>query len=99
MRPHEAQIGTQIGKTLPVVARHASQERMLAVDHFVVREWQDKALRKRIEHAEGQRIVVMPAVNRLMRNVVERVVHPAHVPLVMEPETTLMGRTSDAGPG
>src|SRR5216683_6550390 len=34
-----------------------------------------------------------------MRDIVERVMHPAHVPLVVEPKPTLIGWLRHAGPG
>ena len=36
VHPHERQIGTQVGKLLPAVARHLVDQRMLAVHHLIV---------------------------------------------------------------
>ena len=36
MAPHEAEIGAQIGKSLPVITRHAAEQGILAVHHFVM---------------------------------------------------------------
>ena len=44
-------------------------------------------------------MVVEAAVDRLLREVLERVVHPAHVPLEAEAEAAEIGRPRDAGPG
>src|SRR5436309_135217 len=40
MAVHESVIGAQVGEPLPVVARHATEERALAMHDFVVRERQ-----------------------------------------------------------
>ena len=39
------------------------------------------------------------AMHRVVGHVVERVVHPAHVPLQSETEAAGIGRQGDAGPG
>ncbi len=83
--PHPAVVGAQVGKLLPRIARHAVENRFLAVHHFIVRQRQDKVLGVVVQHAEGQLIVVMLAINRIQFHVVQCVVHPAEVPLIPEP--------------
>ena len=46
MRPHEAEIGAQVGELLPAVARHLAEQRALAVHHLVVAERQHEILVK-----------------------------------------------------
>ena len=46
---HEGVVGAQVGKTLPPVAGHASQDRALAVDHLVMGQRQDEVLVEGIE--------------------------------------------------
>src|ERR1700733_14955664 len=58
MAEHEAVIGAQVCKTLPVVAGHAPEDRTLAVNDFVMRQRQDEVFRKRIMQAK-QDIAVM----------------------------------------
>jgi hypothetical protein len=86
VRPHEAVERAQVGELLPVVAGHLREQRPLAVHDFVVREREDEVLRERIDHREGQLVVVVAPVDRLALEVGERVVHPAHVPLEAEAE-------------
>ena len=99
MGEHEAVIGAQIGEALPVVAGHPAQDRALAVDDFVVRQRQDEIFRKRIMQAEQDVAVVMLAVDRILADVVQRVVHPAHVPFVAEAEPAIFDRTRHLRPG
>ena len=53
---------------------------------------QNEILVKGIEHAECQLIMVEFAVYGLVAHILQRVVHPAHVPLESEAKTTDIGR-------
>src|SRR5262249_40542964 len=89
---HEAVISAQIGKALPFIARHAPENRTLAVHNLVMGERQDEVLEERVVQAEKDLAVMMLAVDRIFADVFERVVHPPHVPLVAEPETAPIHR-------
>jgi hypothetical protein len=67
MRPHEAVQRAQVGEFLPVVAGHLADQRALAVHHFVVRERQHEVLGEGVEQAEGQLVVVVAAMDRVVR--------------------------------
>ena len=97
--PHEGEIGPQVGQLLPPVAGHLAQQGALAVDDLVVAEREHEVLGEGVGQAEGQVVVVPGPVDRLVREVVEGVVHPAHVPLEPEAEPVGRGRLSDARPG
>ncbi|RMS09593.1 hypothetical protein ALP75_201800 [Pseudomonas syringae pv. actinidiae] len=99
MRPHERQIGAQVGKFLPAITRHLVDQRVLAVHHFIVGNRQHKALGPRVYQAETQLAVMMLAVDRVFFHVLQRIMHPAHVPLVVEAQTTLLRRFADTRPG
>ena len=86
MAEHEAVIGAQIREALPFVAGHAAEDRALAVHDLVMRQRQDEVLREGVVQAEQDVAVMMLAVDRILADVVQRVVHPAHVPLVAEAE-------------
>ena len=60
---------------------------------------QDEVLRVSVEQAEGQVVVVEAAMDGIVRHVVERVVHPAHVPLEAEAEPARIRRMRNAAPG
>jgi hypothetical protein len=99
MRPHEGVVGAQIREALPVVARHPPEDRALAVHHLVMAERQHEVLGEGVEQAEGQLVVVIAAIERVAPDVVERVVHPAHVPLVAEAQAPGVDRLRHARPG
>ena len=99
MRPHVPVQRAQVRELLPAVARHLVQERALAVDDLVVGEREDEALRERVDQPERELVVVVQPVHGLVVEVVERVVHPAHVPLEAEAEPAGVGRPRHARPG
>ncbi len=67
--------------------------------HLVMGERQDEILAEGIEQAEGHVVVVMSAVDRIARHILQRVVHEAHVPFEAEAQPAVMDRAGDAGPG
>ena len=60
-------------------------------------ERQHEALGPRVDEAEGQLVVVEAPVHGLALEVGERVVHPAHVPLVREAEAAGVDGVGDTG--
>ena len=95
----EPQESPQPGELLPVIARHLVQQRLFAVDHFVMRQRQDEIFRVYVHHRKRHQIVAPRPEQRVLLGVAEHVVHPAHVPLVVESQTAFMGGTGHAGPG
>src|ERR1035441_4649899 len=89
---------SEIRDLLPLVAGHAGEQRAFAVYDLVVRQRQDEMLAVRIDRPEGQPVVMPGAVNGITGEVVERVMHPAHVPLEAEAEPTRVGRPGDPRP-
>ena len=86
MGEHEGVIGAQVGETLPVVARHPSENGAFAVHHLVMRERQDEVLGEGVMQPELDVAVMIFAVHRFLRDVAQRVVHPPHVPFVAKAE-------------
>ena len=81
---HPAEQEPQVGELLPLVARHLGDERTLSMHDLVVRKREHEVLAERVEHPERQVLMMELAVHRLALEVIERVVHPAHVPLHAE---------------
>ena len=77
---HVAIEGAEAGGLIPVVARHAFPQRALAVDYFVVAKRQYVALGVGIDHGEGELAMVIGTVNGLVLEVLQGVIHPAHIP-------------------
>ena len=88
----------QVGELLPHVARHFVEKRILTVHDFVVREGKYEIFGERVKQREGELILLVAPENRILGEIPERVVHPAHVPFQAEAETAKIRRTGDAGP-
>ena len=84
MSPHEAKIGAQIGELLPLVTWHLLNERAFAIYNFIMGKRQHEVFRKRVDEAKSDLTVMITAIYRLLFHVVQRIVHPPHVPFVVE---------------
>src|SRR5262245_30887539 len=99
MPEHEAVIGAQIGEALPNIARHAAEQRALAVHDLVMGERQNEILEEGVMQAEKDLTVMMRAVDGVLADVFQRVMHPSHVPLVAEAQPTPIDGTRYHRPG
>src|SRR5215813_8106034 len=62
---------SQRSKLLPHVARHFVQQRILAMDDFIVRIRQNKVFGEGIEKRKGELVVLIFAMNGILREVVK----------------------------
>ena len=92
MRPHPREEHPDVGEFLPRIAGHFFDERPLPVDDLVVAEHQDEMLVKRIDHREGHHALVVTAIDWVLADVAQTVVHPAHVPFEPKAQTARVGR-------
>ncbi len=81
----------EIGKLLPHVTGHFVEERVFAVDDFVVGKREKEIFGEGIEERESKFVVFVFAVDGVVGKVFQRVVHPAHVPFEAETETAEIG--------
>ena len=96
--PHKPQIGAQICELLPRISWHFLNEGTLSVNDLIVRKWKDELLREGVDESKRQLIVMMRAVNGITLDILERVVHPPHVPFVGEAKAMLTRRLGYTGP-
>ncbi len=95
--PHVGEEGAHVRELLPVVARHPREKAPLAVHDLVVADRQHVVLAEGVDERERELALVVRAVHRIALDVLQRVVHPAHVPLEPEAESGAAGRRGDAG--
>ena len=88
----------QTGKLAPPVARHAADQRALAVHDLVVAQRADEVLGKGVHDGEREQPVVAGAPRKIGLHVVQGVVHPAHVPLVVEAQAAVLRRIGHERP-
>src|SRR3546814_14915471 len=85
--PHEKQLGSgvgvhvkvkraEVGKSLPIIARHLLYHRAFAMYYFVVRKWQHEVFMEGIQHTEGNLALVVLAVKRIASEIFQRVMKP-----------------------
>ena len=90
---------TQASKFLPVITRHLINQRTLAMNYLIMRQWQYEVLVECIHQGEGQLILMPLTINWVKAYITENVVHPAHVPLIVEAHTAHVYRTGNHWPG
>ncbi len=106
---HKVELGTRVhhlvegqraqtGKLAPPVARHAADQRALTVHDLVVAQRANKVLGKGIHDGEREQPVVAGAPRKIGLHVVQGVVHPAHVPLVVEAQAAVLRRVGHERP-
>src|SRR6266487_1794140 len=89
----------EISELLPEVAGHFVEKRVFAVDDFVVREGKQEILCEGVEEGKSELVVLIFAMDRVVRKKAQSVVHPAHVPFEAEAEATEIGGARNGGPG
>ena|SRR5438477_1282293 len=89
----------QIRKLLPIVPRHAADQGTFPVYDLVMRERQEEILVMMVKHREGEIVLMVFAINGVALEITEGVVHPAHVPLEREAQSTEVGWPRDERPG
>ena len=106
---HKVELGTgvrhlvegqraQAGKLAPPVTRHAADQRALAVHDLVVAQRADEVLGKGVHDGEREQPVVAGAPRKIGLHVVQGVVHPAHIPLVVEAQAAVLRRVGHERP-
>ncbi len=81
------------GVALPRIAGDLADQRVLPVHDLVVGERQHVVLGVRVDRAERELLVVVPAIDRVALEECEGVVHPAEVPLVAKAEAAVLRGT------
>src|SRR5258708_16579041 len=97
-RPHVTEQRAQVGELLPSIAGHLVEQRAFAVNDLVVRKRQHEVFVPRVHQSKRQIAVMKSAVDRSVAEVVERIVHPSHVPLEAQTNTTPIHAAPDPRP-
>src|ERR1700722_20923986 len=96
---HETVEKEQVCEFRTVVARNLANNGAFAVDDFVMREGQNKIFSEGVDQAEGDFVVMVVAVNGILRHVAQYIVHPAHVPLQAEAKSAEVDGAGYLRPG
>src|SRR5258708_39616621 len=68
------------------------------MQHFVMREGEDEILVMMIEHGESEIVLMILAMHRVAFEVIQRVMHPAHVPFEGKSKPSEIRRAWDQWP-
>ena len=85
-------------KLSPPVPWHTLNKAALAMDNLIVAQWQHKVLIELIHAGEGQKTVITWSIREISLAIVQRVIHPAHVPLKIKAKSPNLGRIGNQRP-
>ena len=94
MGKHIGKQGTALGKLHIVLPPHFLHDGGLAVYNLIVGKGKKKFLALKIHHGKGQLMILFPAQRRRHTEVVQGVIHPPHIPFIIEPEPVQIKRRS-----
>ncbi len=80
------------------IPRHFADHRTLSVNHLVMRKYQHKILTVGIQHGEGQLPVIILAEVGIAAHKADEIIHPAHIPLIIEAKSAVPGITRNHRP-
>src|SRR6202035_5459971 len=99
MAEHKPVQEPQIRKLLPLIARHLAQHGSLTVDDLIVRERQQEVFSEGIHQTKRDLVMLIASEYGLLREVVQHIMHPAHIPLETESQSSNVGGPRDLRPG
>ena len=100
MARHKAVSRSQIpGLLFQCLPRHLPNHGTFAVDHLVVGEYQHEILAVGVEHGESQLSVVIFAEIGVAAHIAGKIVHPAHIPLKVESQSSVLRLSGNLRPG
>src|SRR3984957_17546362 len=99
MAEHEPVQEPQIRELLPLIARHFTQHGTLPVDDLIVRERQNEIFGEGINQAKCNLAMLVTSEHWILRQVVQPVMHPAHIPLEAESQSSNVSGARDLRPG
>ncbi len=88
-----------LGEFLIVFSVHFLHDGSLAVNYFVMGERKQKSVIVIVHHRKCQFVIALRAVFGTGAEIVQRVVHPTHIPFVIKSEPAFADRSCDAGVG
>ena len=90
--------GSHACKLSPPVPWHALNKAALTVDNLIVAEWQHKVLIELIHAGEGQKTMVTWSIREVRLAIMQRIIHPTHVPLKVKAKSPNLGRIGNQRP-
>src|SRR3984885_5555151 len=98
MAEHKPVQEAQIRELLPLIARHFTQHGTLPVDDLIVRERQNEIFGEGINQAKCNLAMLVTSEHWILRQVVQHVMHPAHIPFETESQSSHVSGPRDLRP-
>ena len=89
--------GFDAAEAIHDAARGFTDHGLFAVDHFVVAQHQNEVFCEGVIHRVGELMVVPFAVDRIVTDIAQGVVHPTHIPFEQKAHTAVFRGHGDAG--
>ena len=87
------------GELLPIIARHLADQGTFPMDHLIMGQRQYKILRKSIHQRKCKLILVPFPIDGIQADIIQHIIHPAHIPLIVEAHATGIDRFGYKRPG
>ena len=84
--------GTRLREFVFIITAHFLHDGCLAVNDFIMREWEQETGIIIIHHRECEFVVIFRTVFRRSAEIIECIIHPSHIPFVIEAKTSLIDR-------
>ena len=99
MGHHIAVSKSQVCKLVLSGSGHLPNHRCLAMNHFIMGEYRHEIFTVLVDHAEGQFIVMMSTEIGIKFNIIQIIIHKAHVPLHIKAKTVILRISRHLWPG
>ena len=99
MDHHITKGGPQVRHLLFLIPRHLVQKRAFSMDYLIMRQTQKEFLTVGIDHTESQLIMSSASVDGIFLHIINKVVHPSHIPLVVKTQAVVFYFACDLRPG
>ena len=83
---------TRLWEFVFIVAAHFLHDRCFAVNNFIVRQREQETGIIVVHHGECQFVIVFRTVFRCGTEVIQRIVHPSHIPFIIKTKAALIDR-------
>ena len=86
----------RLGELHLIVSEHFLEDGRLSVDDFIVGEREQVVGVVVVGHGKGEFVIAAAAEQRIRAEIIQRIVHPPHVPLVVKAKPAVLRRFGDA---
>lgn len=94
MRIHIGKHSTALGELTQIIAPHFLDDCRLSMYNLIIGKWQQVQFIVKIIHGEPKVSVMGRPLKRERPEIIQRIVHPAHIPFIIKPQSSVFNRVS-----